>query len=162
MTFLQTPYVKSIERMMMSIPNFMPRGHVIISMSKFEYTAEMCDCRLCPHYQNKKGCTIGHCPCIMDRITAGAATLQEILSETMSQINNKLFQKRLNKYMKESEGYPMTFKNEKHHAVFSNAITKLDHKNYALMAAVYLLTSECTLWNTVKYNIKGNTSVSIS
>ncbi len=104
MTFMQTPYRKSIERMMTGIPNFMPRGHGIIIMSEFEYTAEMCDCRFCPHYKKKKGCTAGRCPCIMDRIAAGAATLREILTETMSEINDRSFHKRLNQYTKESEG----------------------------------------------------------
>lgn len=40
----------------------------------FEYTAEMCDCRYCPYYRGKRKCTASQCPCIEERIAAGAAS----------------------------------------------------------------------------------------
>ena len=38
------------EKMMKGIPNFYPRGSGIVVTGRFEYTADMCDCRLCEHY----------------------------------------------------------------------------------------------------------------
>ena len=39
---------------------------------------------------------------------------------------------------------------QKHRAIFAEAIEKLDKKNYALMAALYLLTADHHLWMTTK------------
>lgn len=47
-----------------------------------------------------------------ERIEAGTVTHREILTETMSAIRYPPFIKRLNQYLKESEEFPMDFKNE--------------------------------------------------
>lgn len=50
----------------------------------------------------------------------------------------------------------MDYRNEKHRIAFTEAIRKLNKKDYALMSAVYLLTVEHALWMTVKRNIGNN------
>ena len=47
MYFTENRYDRSIESMMKGIPNYYPRGSGIVVTGKFEYTADMCDCRLC-------------------------------------------------------------------------------------------------------------------
>jgi hypothetical protein len=42
--FTQTRYERALERDMTLVPNFKPRGNVVIVMSRFKYTAEMCLC----------------------------------------------------------------------------------------------------------------------
>ena len=42
---------------------------------------------------------------------------------------------------------PMRYKNEKHQSEFEEAIRKKDKKDYAMMAALYLLTADLRLWN---------------
>ena len=108
----------------------------------FEYTAEMCDCRYCPYYRGKRKCTADSCPCIEERILAGAASRSEVMSETMKDIHNAAFRKRLIQFIRESEELPMNFRNEKHRLAFDEAIRKLNKKNFALMSALYLLTAE--------------------
>ena len=108
----------------------------------FEYTAEMCDCRYCPYYRGKRKCTASQCPCIEERIVAGAASRAEVMAETMRDIHNGAFRRRLNQFIKESEELHMNFRNEKHRLAFVEAIRKLDKKNFALMSALYLLTAE--------------------
>lgn len=53
----------------------------------------------------------------------------------------------------EGEEY-MVFKNEKHRMIFEEIIRKKDKKDYALMAALYLLTADLRLWNTAKHHIE--------
>ena len=122
----------------------------------FEYTAEMCDCRYCPYSRGKRKCTASQCPCIEERIVAGAASRAEVMAETMRDIHNGAFRRRLNQFIKESEELHMNFRNEKHRLAFVEAIRKLDKKNFALMSALYLLTAEHKLWMQIRNYVERN------
>ena len=92
-------------------------------LHRYEYTERDCDCLACPHFiSRKRGCGVDKCTCIGERITAGAATLKEAVAETMAAIKYPPLVERLNQYLKESEGTPMYFKNEKHRTVFTEAV----------------------------------------
>lgn len=131
MYFSDSYELRQLEKLMRSIPNFRPRGHGVVILRRYEYTEKDCDCRACPHHiSRKKGCGTDKCPCINERITAGAATLKEAVAETMAAIQYPPFVKRLNQYLKESEENPMYFKNEKHRTAFTEAVAKLDKKDY--------------------------------
>ena len=54
MIFSDSPQQKALERMMTTVPNFRPRGSGVMVLHNFEYTAEMCDCRLCLYYNRKR------------------------------------------------------------------------------------------------------------
>lgn len=128
MYFSDSYELRQLEKLMRSIPNFRPRGHGVVILRRYEYTEKDCDCRACPHHiSRKKGCGTDKCPCINERITAGAATLKEAVAETMAAIKYPPFVKRLNQYLKESEENPMYFKNEKHRTTFTEAVAKLDN-----------------------------------
>ena len=136
--FTDTPGNRSLERMMTAIPGFKPKGYGTYVFGRKELTAEDCDCRLCLYYRKKKkGCTLKRCPCIEERIYAGAASRKEI-------------------HMKEREENSMDYRNEKHRIIFTEAIQKLNKKDYALMSAVYLLTAEYALWMAAKRSIRNN------
>ena len=122
----------------------------------FEYTAEMCDCRYCPYYRGKRKCTASQCPCIEERIVAGAASRAEVMAETMRDIHNGAFRRRLNQFIKEREELHMNFRNEKPRLAFVEAIRKLDKKNFALMSALYLLTAEHKLWMQIRNYVERN------
>ena len=151
MYFTENRYDRSIESMMKGIPNFYPRGSGIVVTGRFEYTANMCDCRLCEHYGGKlRGCKVPRCVCLEERIAVGVASLKEVMKETMSEIKHSGFLRRLRKYIKESEVIPMTFLSEQHRLSFNTVldrIGKYDRKNCALVAALYLLTADFRLWN---------------
>lgn len=57
MIFSDSPQQKALERMMTAVPKFRPKGGGIMVLHRFEYTAEMCDCRYCPYYRGKRKCT---------------------------------------------------------------------------------------------------------
>jgi len=54
MIFSDSPSQKALERMMTQVKGFPPRGSGVMVLRRFEYTAEMCDCRLCLYYNRKK------------------------------------------------------------------------------------------------------------
>lgn len=62
MIFSDSPSQKALERMMTQVKGFPPRGSGVMVLRRFEYTAEMCDCRLCLYYNRKKKCTVSQCP----------------------------------------------------------------------------------------------------
>lgn len=150
MIFSDSPQQRALERMMTAVPRFRPKGGGIMVLHHFEYTAEMCDCRYCPYYRGKRKCTASQCPCIEERIVAGAASRAEVMAETMRDIHNGAFRRRLNQFIKEREELHMNFRNEKHRLAFVEAIRKLDKKNFALMSALYLLTAEHKLWMQIR------------
>lgn len=130
MYFSDNPTDRYYERMMVGIPNFKPRGHgvVIVGSRPTE-------------------------PLVILRIQDGSATHREILTETTKAINHRRFRHRLNQHLKESEMNPMRYKNEKHQSEFEEAIRKRDKKDYAMMAALYLLTADLRLWNLSKRHV---------
>lgn len=95
MIFSDSPQQGALERMMTAVPRFRPKGGGIMVLHHFEYTAEMCDCRYCPYYRGKRKCTASHCPCIEERILVGAASPSEVMAETMKDIHNAAFRRRL-------------------------------------------------------------------
>lgn len=50
----------------------------------------------------------------------------------------------------------MEFQDTKHRLIFAEAIQKRDIKNYALMSALYLLTTDLKLWNVARRYMEGN------
>ena len=154
MIFSDSPQQKALERMMTAVPRFLPQGGGIMVRHHFAYTAEMCDCRYCLYYCRK--CTADSCPCIEERILAGAEKRSEVISKTIKDIHNAAFHRRLNQFIIENEELPMNFKNKKHSQVFDEAVRKRNKKNFALMAAIYLLTAEHKLWMQIKRFVERN------
>lgn len=124
--------------------------------SDFEYTAEMCDCRLCPYYSRKEKCMVSQCPYIEERISAGAASQAEVMAETIKNIQNAAFRRRLNQFIRGSEENHMNFRNEKHRLAFDEATRKMGRKNLALLSAVYLLTADHKLWVQIRNFVEQN------
>lgn len=118
---------RNFEKFMQDIPNFAPRGHGLF-IPKTELTL----------YENPN---------------PPPTSLNDAIEKTMSAINCPPFQRRLEQYLKESEENPMDYRNEKHRIAFTEAIKKMNKKDYALMSAIYLLTAEHSLWMTVKHGV---------
>ena len=134
MPFIMNRQLRELEQLMQCIPNFSPKGHGILIIQRDEPLNKDC----------------------MERIKAGAATPKEVLTETLSSVNNLPFQRRLNQYIRESEMNPMDYRNEKHRGVFESTVRKKNRKDYALMAALYLLTADFMLWQSVRRCVVDN------
>ena len=50
----------------------------------------------------------------------------------------------------------MKFKNESHKKIFTEQIKKININNYALLASIYLLTSDNFLWSKARHCVKRN------
>lgn len=141
---------------MTAVPRFRPKGGGVMVCHDFEYTAEMWDCHLCLYFGRKGKCTVSQCPCIEERIIAGAADREEVMAETMKNIQNAAFRRRLNQFIRESEELHMNFRNEKHRLAFDEAIQKVNKKNLALLSAVYLLTADHKFWMQIRNFVEQN------
>lgn len=86
---------------------------------------------------------------------AVTATPAEILSATVQQIRCPPFRKRFYEYI-ESEENPMIYLNERHRARFALAAKNVRRDNFALLAALYLLTADGRLWNCCKQQVKND------
>lgn len=77
-------------------------------------------------------------------------TFADVMAATVSAVKCPAFLQRLSQYLLESEMNPMMYKNNKHKAAFEAAVRKESKKNYALLAALYLLTADGRLWSAAK------------
>lgn len=87
----------------------------------------MCDCRLCLYYSRKRKNIVSQCPCIEERTATGAANRAEVMAETMKDIHNADFCRRLNQFIGESAELHMNFRNGKHRLAFVETILKLNN-----------------------------------
>ncbi len=150
MLFSNTRQDIELERMMTSVPGFGRRGHGVYVFNRFKYTAKDCDCRLCPYYDRKKKCRLPKCACIEERIEAGAAGYAELMYHTFEAVKNNAFQRRLKKYMKESEDCPMIYRGKAHKEMFQTAIERSLSGDNAMLSALYLLTADKHLWSLAR------------
>ena len=134
MTFTHSPYLQSLERIMQTVSNFRPPGHGLFVQRSIDYPVELCDC--------DRNC-----------ISAGNASYQKAIMETMAYIRHKPFHRRLNRFLAESEDDPMMFQNDKHRAAFAGVTGRKNKKDLALISALYLLTADAWLWQKVKRHV---------
>ncbi|MBR3918303.1 MAG: hypothetical protein IKJ59_06155 [Clostridia bacterium] len=81
-------------------------------------------------------------------------TLKDLITWTMQSIKNPVFRQRLKLYLMECDMNSMEFASDFHRLAFNEAIQKRDTSNYALMSAIYLLTSDVRLYRLAKRYIK--------
>jgi hypothetical protein len=154
MLFMASPYERTLEKVMMSVPNFSPRGHGVMVMSRFEYTAEICGCRNCTERIRSK-CRHTACVCFTERTEAGVIPFSELLNAAFLEVKNRAFRSRINQYMKESGGKPMLYRGDDHKALFEKAIAVRNIQSAAFLAALYLLTADNRLWSKAKSFVSG-------
>ena len=156
MLFSTNPRDMSIERMMTSVAGFPPKGHGIYIFGRYKYTAEECDCRICPHFKRKK-CKLPKCECIEERIEAVAIEYTEFMKHTLEPIKNKAFQKRFAKFISdESEMMFMLYRGNAHKEMFERAIERILNSDNAMLSALYLLTADKYLWSKVRFAVSNN------
>jgi hypothetical protein len=150
--FTQTRYERALERDMTLVPNFKPRGNVVIVISQFKYTAEMCSCEYCTEYKAKK-CKAKKCICFEERLEAGAVSYALLIKETFADTRHPYFKLRLNNIIRESEKQNMFYRGKDHQRNFENALFGLPNESPAIQSAIYLLTSDNKLWSNAKKHV---------
>lgn len=156
MCLTQNQILYEVERIITNTVQFPPEHQAVLATEGFRYSARDCDCRSCTYHigeTRRVQCSLNHCPFIQERLKAGVASKREILMDTISSLTFPLMSISYKKETNKREGKIMDYKNDKHRIVFTEAIRKKEHKDYDLMAAIYLLTSDFRLWQKVKNNI---------
>ena len=115
---------------MQEIPNFLPKGHggTVLKKEMEDYIR-------------------GQPP---------PDSYEEMMSALMAGIGYKPLGERVSRYLEESEGKAVSYRNEKHKAVFEEITAKMDKQNYALLSALYLLTADYRLWKIMKHHVQKN------
>lgn len=149
MLFMESPYEQMLEKSMMSVPNFRPRGQGVIVLNRFEYSAEMCDCRNCTEKVGKR-CRHTVCNYFTERIHAGVVPFSELIKTALSEVKNNAFRIRLSKYMNKNEGKWMLYRGDDHKQLFEKAVTARNNNSAAFISALYLLTADSWLWSKAK------------
>lgn len=160
MLFTESQYERTLEKVMMSIPNFKSRGHGMVILSRFEYTAGIHGCRNCTERIGKK-CRHTVCVYLTERMEAGAIPFSELLNTALSEVKSRDFRLRLNRYMVENEGKPMIYRGDDHKKLFEKAVSERNIQSADFLAALYLLTADNRLWEKAK-NFVSRTAVDFS
>lgn len=151
MLFTNSYAHQNIEKMMRQASGFRPRG-VGFTVTRSCGYAEMIHVFGSESGESaeKGNIAFSQCVDIEKRIREGAAGFDEAVLETMKNINERAFRRRLLKYLKERGNSAMGFKDDRHTRVFGEAIRKINKNNPALVSAVYLLTADSRLWKQIK------------
>lgn len=130
MHFTGTKHLHEIENIMQEIPNFLPKGNggTVLKKEMEDYIRGQ------PPPDN----------------------YEEMMSALMAGIGYKPLGERVSRYLKESEGKAVSYRNDKHKEVFEEITAKMDKQNYALLSALYLLTADYRLWKIMKHHVQKN------
>lgn len=149
MYFTNTPFLNSMEAMMIRTPNGVQRGGGK-NRSPYKYTKKDCDCRFCLYYRKKDGCTVPVCPVLDIRLSCGAASFFEAVKSAFSEVKHIRFQRRLSRIYQRKDADAMIFQNSNHQRVFETEKRNLYKQSNRSLASLYLLTADHPLWIKTK------------
>ena len=148
--FMRDTPLYQMEQMMMTPPNFRPRGHGL-HPSRFHYQAKDVECRYCTNHEQDRLCPLCECICLRDRINAGTISLAEILQDCLC---GKLKVGLWSRLTAEIFPYPLQFfRTDKHRSrwmQWKERYHQLSRKN---QAALFLLTAYDDIWFRVIWKI---------
>lgn len=154
MYFTNTPSLNSMEEIMKRPPGGIQRGGGR-KRKPYQYTKADCSCRLCPHYQGKKGCAVSVCPVLDIRLECGAASLEEAVQSTFQEVKHPLFQRQLQKiYRERRDDEWLPYQNTLHRKIFETEMLNLRSPDNKAMAVLYLLTADHALWSEARHHIQ--------
>ena len=155
--FMGSTRLSGLERMMMTPPNFTPRGHGI-RRSNFRYKPKDVDCQYCTNYAKKNPCPLDQCVCLEERIEAGVLDLFEFVRDRFGAAWAAQLQKRLEKYLSRKDaGF---FLHDAHRERWKLC---LDRRYQMNKAALFLLTAYEDIWGRLVWaaNEKGPRLLSV-
>ena len=135
--FAQNTPQAGLERMMMTVPGFKPRGGGTMILNRFHYRPEDVDCRNCLH-GNVQICILSVCPYIVERLEAGCIGFQELVEESFRNIPHAGLKNRIEAVT--------SWKELSRAALQRIADRHLEASCPGWLAAVYLLASSEYLW----------------
>ena len=155
MYFTDTPFLNSMEAMMIRPPCGVQRGGGK-NRNPYKYTKKDCDCKFCLYHRKKDGCAAPVSPVLDTLLSCGAASFCEAVKSAFSEVKHIPFQRRLSKISQRKDDGAMIFQNSDHQRIFGTEKQNLYKPINRSLAALYLLTADHPLWiETKRYIDRG-------
>ena len=133
-----------MERQMMMVPNFTPRGHGRAILCRYHPTAADLDCRNCLEHR-RRGCRSLTCLYLSERLEAGAVTMEELIAETVRPWKHLPLKQRALSVARRVNSF--RFEGTLHVVRMMDVIDKSQNlADSTWLAAVYLLSAYSRLW----------------
>lgn len=142
--FVRDTPLADLERQMMAVPNFAPRGHGRRVLCSYHPSATDVDCRYCLQYGRRR-CQSRTCPYLAERLEAGAVTMEELITETVRPWKHLPLKQRALSVARRVNSF--RFEGTLHVVRMMDVIDR--SQNFAestWLAAVYLLSAYSRLW----------------
>ena len=130
--------------------------------SPYKYTKENCDCRFCLSYRKETGCAEEGCPVLDIRLSCGAAPIGEAVKAVFKDAKNTAFQKRLSQIYNRKDVAIMIFQSNRHRQIFEAERLNLRKPSKKVLAVLYLLTADHTLWRKTKSFLTNTSKVGLN
>ena len=133
-----------MERQMMMVPNFAPRGYGSAVLCRYRPTAADVDCRNCLEHR-RRGCRSLTCLYLSERLEAGAVTMEELIAETVRPWKHLPLKQRAIGLACRAKDFHF---DGQLHIMRMMEMTKgeKEYINSRWLAAVYLLSARAALW----------------
>ena len=141
--FTQDTPLAGLERMMMTPPNFIPRGGGAMVLCRFRYGPDDVDCRNCLQYR-RRSCSKPRCPYLTERLEAGTVTLEELAQELVRPWEHWGLKRRVVQLARRAGRF--LFDGQLHIARMLKMTEGEASVNSRWLAAVYLLSAHAGLW----------------
>ncbi len=142
--FVRDTPLAELEREMMQVPNFAPRGYGSAVLCRCRPSAADVDCRNCLEYR-RRSCRSLSCPYLFERLEAGAVTLGELIAETVRPWKHLPLKQRAVGLACRQAGFP--FEGQLHIMRMEEMMRGEEGAvSSRWLAAVYLLSAHAALW----------------
>ena len=142
--FVHDTPLAALERQMMMVPNFAPRGHGSAVLCRYRPTAADVDCRNCLEHR-RRGCRSLTCLYLSERLEAGAVTLDELITEVIRPWKHPPLKQRAMGIARQSKDFH--FEGQLHIMRMMEMVKDgEEHAGSRWLAAVYLLSAHAALW----------------
>ena len=150
--FVRGTPLAELERQMMMVPNFAPRGSGSAVLCHYRPTAADVDCRNCLQYR-RRSCRSLNCPYLSERLEAGAVTMDELIVETVRPWKHLPLKQRAVGLACREERF--RFEGQLHIMRMAE-MTKAEEEyvNSRWLATVYLLSAHAGLWRKTLFAVK--------
>ena len=142
--FVHDTPLAALERQMMMVPNFAPRGHGSAVLCRYRPTAADVDCRNCLEHR-RRGCRSLTCLYLSERLEAGTVTMEELIAETVRSWKHLPLKQRAISVACRNAGFH--FDGQLHIMRMMEMVKDgEEHAGSRWLAAVYLLSAHAALW----------------
>ena len=150
--FVRGTPLAELERQMMMVPNFAPRGSSSAVLCRYRPTAADVDCRNCLQYR-RRSCRSLNCPYLSERLEAGAVTMDELIVETVRPWKHLPLKQRAVGLACREERFH--FEGQLH-VMRMEEMTKVEaeYVNSRWLATVYLLSAHAGLWRKTLFAVR--------